>query len=184
MLPIVIYGHPVLKQRGVEIEIMDGRIEDLITNMFETLEHVDGLGLAAPQVNESLRLFVIADSDDEEDKRETTGRWPGRVFINPEIIKRSGLINSQVEGCLSIPAIEGSVIRHNDIVMKYRDENFKEKQEKFNGFEARVIQHEYDHTEGMLMTDRINAFRQKSIRPFLKRLSKGEVETDYQMIFK
>jgi peptide deformylase len=182
ILPIVIYGHPVLRQKAKDIEQLDDRINDLISNMFETLEEVDGLGLAAPQVNESIRLFVIADEEDEEKKH--TGKWPGRVFINPVIIERKGLMNSQIEGCLSIPAIEGSVIRYNEIVINYRDENFEEKQENITGFDARVMQHEYDHLEGIMMTDRINTYRQKSIKSFLKKLSKGDVETDYQMIFK
>lgn len=180
--PIVSYGNPVLTQPAKAVEQYDTPLQELIRDMFETMEHSEGVGLAAPQVNESLRLFIMGEAEGSS-TLPPPEKWPGWVFINPEIVELNGLLKTDIEGCLSIPGIEVSLARPSTLRLRYHDENFEQQERTFTGYIARVIQHEYDHIEGVLMTDRMNSHRQRSLHPFLKKVAKGGIPTDYEMLF-
>ncbi len=180
-LPIVAYGDPVLKKVAVDIEESYPNLNVLIENMFETMYHASGVGLAAPQIGLAIRLFVIDAapfSDDEEHLKDFK-----KVFINAKIIEETGEKWVFNEGCLSIPDIRENVSRNADLLLSYYDENFKHHEEKFSGMAARVIQHEYDHIEGKLFTDRINQLRKTMLKGKLEAISKGRVKVDYKMKF-
>jgi peptide deformylase len=190
ILPIVAYGDPVLKKQGEEITRDYPGLKELIANMFDTMYHAKGVGLAAPQVGKSIRLFIVDAvpfADDEDEELE-----PGeveflknfkRVFINARILSEDGELWKFNEGCLSIPKIREDVLRQPDIEMTYLDENFKSHKETFTGMAARIIQHEYDHVDGKLFTDRISPLRKRLIKGKLLDISKGKVQTDYKMRF-
>lgn len=177
--PIVAYGHPVLKKRGKELEKDEIDLKALIDDMFETMYHANGVGLAAPQIGKSLRLFVI-DTDPIDDGDEPKVK---RAFINPEMLEEVGEEWAFEEGCLSIPNIREDVERKEKIRIKYLDENWEEHTEEYDGFTARVIQHEYDHIEGILFTDHVSAFKKRILKGKLANISKGKVSADYKMIF-
>lgn len=181
ILPITAYGHPVLRKVTEEIDEEYPKLDELIANMFETMYHAEGVGLAAPQVNVPIRLFVMDASpmgDEIEDFKDFK-----KVFINPYIVDENGEEWSFNEGCLSIPGIREDVIRPDQIKIEYYDENWEFHEEEYDGIPARVIQHEYDHLDGILFPDRLSPIRRKLLRSKLNNISKGKVDIDYRMIF-
>jgi len=191
ILPIVVYGDPVLRKVCVDIEKDHAGLEKLIADMFDTMNNASGVGLAAPQIGKAIRLFIVdthpfVDSDDEEDddeftkeEREQLEKFK-RVFINARMIEEVGEEWKFNEGCLSIPKIREDVSRNEEITIEYYDEKFKKHTETFNGLIARVIQHEYDHIEGKLFTDKISPLRRKLISGKLTDISKGKISADYK----
>jgi len=191
ILPIVVYGDPVLRKVCVDIEKDHAGLEKLIADMFDTMNNASGVGLAAPQIGKAIRLFIVdthpfVDSDDEEDddeftkeEREQLEKFK-RVFINARMIEEVGEEWKFNEGCLSIPKIREDVSRNEEITIEYYDEKFKKHTETFNGLIARVIQHEYDHIEGKLFTDKISPLRRKLISGKLTDISKGKIGADYK----
>jgi peptide deformylase len=191
ILPIVVYGDPVLRKVAENISKDYPNLDKLIADMFETMYAARGVGLAAPQIGKAIRLFVVdagpfaeVGEDEEpeyspEEMKEIAGFK--RVFINAKIVEEKGNEWKFNEGCLSIPKIREDVSRKADIVVEYQDENFKKHKEVFSGVIARVIQHEYDHIEGKLFTDRISAIRRKLIAGKLKDISTGNFSADYKV---
>jgi peptide deformylase len=189
ILPIVAYGHPVLRQVAKEIGPDYPQLDKLIADMWETMYASNGVGLAAPQVNRSLRIFVIDSSqifdNMEEDEKLEYADAPGtkQVFINAQVQSLHGDEWSYNEGCLSIPKVREDILRNEEVTLKYLDEQFNEHLKTFNGITARVILHEYDHIEGKLFIDRISLLKRKLIKGKLDDISKGKVRTDYRMMF-
>jgi peptide deformylase len=192
ILPIVAYGDPVLKKEAVEIEKDYEGLKDLLANMFETMYEASGVGLAAPQIGKSIRLFIVdaspfaqQDEDDEEELDEMSKACDGfkKVFINPIIEEESGEEWGFNEGCLSIPKIREEVFRQPKILVTYFDENFEFHEEEFEGYQARIIQHEYDHVEGILFTDHLAPLKKRLLKKRLLNISKGDVDVDYRMKF-
>ena len=188
ILTIVGYGDPVLRKMGEEITPEHPNLPEIIANMYETMYNACGVGLAAPQVGLSLRLFVIDTtpfSDDEELPVEEQEQLNGfkRTFINAKMLKEEGELWSFNEGCLSIPDVREDVYRHEKITIEYCDENFVTKTEVFDGLVARVIQHEYDHIEGVLFTDLISSLKKKLIKKKLQNIMDGKSRPDYRMKF-
>ena len=180
-LPIVAYGDPVLRKKGEEIDKDYPNLEKLIEDMFETMEKSKGVGLAAPQINKAIRLFVIDSTkmyDDEE-----THKGVREVFINAEIITETGAEWKYEEGCLSIPNIREDVYRKPKIKIRYYDRNFKKHEKEFDDMNARVIQHEYDHIEGKLFIDHIKPLKRSLLKGKLEKISKGDVDVSYKMKF-
>nr|WP_294894984.1 peptide deformylase [uncultured Pedobacter sp.] len=180
-LPIVAYGDPVLKKVADNIDQNYPELKVLIDNMFETMYAASGVGLAAPQVGLPIRLFVVDASPFAEDEEELKDFK--KVFINPVIKEETGEKWDFNEGCLSIPDIRENVSRHKDLKITYQDENFNVHEASFTGLAARVIQHEYDHIQGKLFTDRINPLRKTMIKSKLDAISRGAVKVDYKMKF-
>lgn len=180
-LPIIAYGDPVLKRKGEEIDKDYPTLQELIANMFDTMYAAHGVGLAAPQVGLSIRLFIIDASPFAED--EPTLKDFKKVFINAEMIDEHGEKWSFNEGCLSIPDIREDVNRYPDIRINYFDENWVEYEEDFSGLAARIIQHEYDHIEGKLFTEKLSPLRKAMIKSKLDAISKGQINVDYKMKF-
>ncbi len=178
--PIVLYGHPVLRKKAIDIDPDSFEPEPLISDMFETMYRANGVGLAAPQIGKSLRLYVIDANPMGEEFPELKGFK--RVFINPEILEHSKEQIAFEEGCLSIPGIHEEVKRFEMVRMRYLDENLDEKTETFSGFQAIVIQHEYDHLNGVLFTDKAAPLRKRLLRSKLAAITKGKVETDYKIL--
>lgn len=178
ILPIYLYGQPVLRKVGKDILPDYPRLKELIDNMFETMYNADGIGLAAPQIGLDIRLFVI----DLEPLAEDEPKYAGfkKVFINPQITEYVGEIVKMEEGCLSIPGIHESVEREEKIRIQYLDENFVPHDEVYGDFFARCIQHEYDHIEGKLFVDKISAIRKQLIKSKLSNLIKGRVNCRYR----
>lgn len=184
ILPIVGYGSPVLRNIAKEIDFNYPDLDKLIQDMFETMKQASGLGLAAPQIDRSIRLFVIDTSSLKEEDLEGQGMKPEtfrKVFINPEIIEESGELWSFQEGCLSLPDIHEDVSRHSIIKVRYFDEKFNEKTEVLDGIQARVFQHEFDHLQGKVFVDRLSPLRKTLLRKKLNNISSGKVITDYKM---
>jgi len=181
ILPIVAYGHPVLKKIAQEIPKDYPGLKELIADMWETMYQGDGVGLAAPQVNRSIRLLVI-DTSAYKEKYPEAGEFK-RVFINPKIYKVEGEEYAFNEGCLSVPGIREDVVRKPVIYLRYFDDQFQEHDEKYDGVVARVFQHEYDHLDGILFVDRISNLRKILLKGKLNDISKGNVEVDYKMLF-
>ena len=181
ILPIVGYGHPTLKKKAKPITPDYPELEDLLENMFETMYNALGVGLAAPQVNLPIRIFVVDGSELEGDGEDMTGFK--KVFINPEKIEETGPEWTFEEGCLSIPDIRENVRRPGDIRLRYFDENFHEITEEFGGMKARIIQHEYDHIEGILFVDRLKPLKKKLLKKKLSLIKAGKVNADYRMRF-
>ena len=187
ILPIVAYGTPVLKKKGKDITPEYPAFEQLLENMWETMYEANGVGLAAPQVGIAIRLFIVdaspfADDDEltEEEQKQLTGFK--KVFINPQI-EESGEEWAFNEGCLSIPDVREDVYRQEEIQIRYWDENFKEHTEQYSGLAARVIQHEYDHIEGVLFTDKLSPLKKRLIKGKLNNIAKGNIDVDYKMRF-
>lgn len=189
ILPIVAYGHPVLREVAKPITPDYPQLDKLIEDMWETMYGSNGVGLAAPQVNRSIRLFVIDSTqifdNMEDDEQEDYPDKPGvkQVFINARIQSLNGKEWSYNEGCLSIPKIREDILRNEEVVLEYQDENFDTHTKTFNGITARVILHEYDHIEGKLFIDRISLLKRKLIKGKLDDISKGKVRVDYRMMF-
>lgn len=181
ILPIVGYGVPVLRKKAEPIAPDYPELQALINNMFETMYNASGVGLAAPQVGLSIRLFVIDAEPFADEEPELEGFK--RVFINAQMLEESGEPFKFNEGCLSIPGIREDVQRKSQIRIRYQDENFNEKEEVFSGLAARVIQHEYDHIEGILFIDHVGPLRKKMIQSRLDKIMRGEVSVDYRIRF-
>ena len=187
VLPIIGYGATVLKTKAKVIPSDYPELNKLISDMYETMYDASGVGLAAPQIGKSIRLFVIDtspfDSDDFEQNSGFKVKSVKKTFINPVMINESGENSSFEEGCLSIPNIREHINRKSDITIRYQDENFIDHQETFAGILARVIQHEYDHLEGTLFIDKISPFKKKLIKAKLNNIMIGKVSVDYKMKF-
>lgn len=189
ILPIIAYGDPVLKKEAEEIEDSYPDLQQLISDMFETMYQAKGVGLAAPQIGKSIRLFIVdgspfADEEGEEADPKAKGIEDfKKVFINPIIEEESGPKWSFQEGCLSIPKIRENVIRNEKITLTYFDEKWNFHEEVYEGYAARIIQHEYDHIEGVLFTDHLNPLKKKLLHKRLVNISNGEISIDYKMKF-
>lgn len=181
-LPIIAYGDPVLKRRCEEIDENYPNLNELINDMFETMYAAHGVGLAAPQVGLSIRLFVI-DADPFADDDEPGLKGFKKVFINAEMVDESGIKWQFNEGCLSVPDVREDITRCSDIRMRYFDENWVEHEQKFSGMAARIIQHEYDHIEGKLFTEKLSPLRKAMLKSKLEAISRGQVDVDYKMKF-
>lgn len=179
--PIVAYGDPVLKKKAQEINKGEETLPQLVQDMFETMYNAHGVGLAAPQIGKSIRLFVVDASPlDPEDEQLKDFK---KVFINAQIIEEEGEEWPYEEGCLSIPGIRSDVFRCPKIKIHYFDENWNEHTEVYEGLPARVIQHEYDHIEGVLYLDHISTIKRRLLKGKLLNISKGEVDVNYRMRF-
>ena len=178
--PIVVYGHPVLRKVADEIDEDYQGLSQLISDLFETMYYSEGLGLAAPQIGKSIRIFVIDGKPAAED--EPALAEFKKVFINAHITERSGDLQPMNEGCLSIPNLREEVIRESYIRINYYDENWEYHDEVHDGYKARIIQHEYDHLDGILFTDKINPLRKRLIKSKLTAISKGRFEAEYKTI--
>jgi len=186
ILPIIAFGDPVLKKKALDITKDYPGLSQLIANMFDTMKNAKGVGLAAPQVGVSIRLFIIDAApyvDDEDEKDEEGLKSFKRIFINAQLFDEEGELWKFNEGCLSIPNIREDVERKPELRIRYVDENFLPKEETFSGVRARIIQHEYDHIEGILFTDRINPLRKRLLKRKLTDISKGIVDVKYKMKF-
>ncbi len=188
ILPIVAYGDPVLRKVGKEIDKEYPQLEKLITDMKETMYNANGVGLAAPQIGKDIRLFVIdaspfAEDEDLSEDERTVLKGFNRVFINAKIIKEEGDEWAFNEGCLSIPTINEDVFRQEKVTIEYQDENFEKHTETLSGLTARVFQHEYDHIEGVLFTDKLSSLKKRLIKKKLENISKGKVNAGYRMRF-
>jgi len=181
ILPIYAYGQPVLKKMGVDISPDYENLNELIENMWETMYNAKGIGLAAPQIGKAIRLFLVDTKQMEDEDNDIMGIK--QVFINAQIIEESGKEASYEEGCLSIPDVRGDVDRLNTIVIKYLDENFVEHEKTFDGMAARVIQHEYDHIDGKLFTEKLLPLKRRLIKRKLENIKKGKIRSDYRMRF-
>jgi peptide deformylase len=188
ILPIYGYGEPVLRKVGEDITPEYPNLKEIIANMYETMYHAHGVGLAAPQVGLSIRLFIVdtepfADSDDVSKEEAALMKAFKKTFINPKIVKEEGDIWGFNEGCLSIPDVREDVFRHDTITIEYFDEDFNKKIEVYNGLIARVIQHEFDHIEGILFTDHLSTLKKKLIGKKLMNIMEGKAFPDYRMKF-
>ena len=188
ILPIVSYGSSVLKKTAKEITSDYPNLSELIANMWETMYAANGVGLAAPQIGLSIRIFVIDASPfvDEEnmgiEEIEILNTFK-KVFINPKIIREEGKLWDFNEGCLSIPEVREDISRKEEIFINFFDENFELQKLKLNGLAARVVQHEYDHVEGVLFTDHLSSLKKRLIKNRLSLISKGDITVDYKMSF-
>jgi peptide deformylase len=180
IFPIVIYGHPILRKVAEDIDRDYPDLQKVVSDLFETMYNSEGLGLAAPQIGKSIRIFVIDGEPLAEDEPSLAGFK--KAFINAHITERSGELQPMNEGCLSIPHLREEVNRESHIRIGYYDENWEFHNEVFDGYKARVIQHEYDHLEGILFTDRISPLRKRLIKGKLAAISKGKFEADYRTI--
>jgi peptide deformylase len=181
MLPIVAYGHPTLRKVAVDIDKDYPDLEGLVKKMFDSMYESNGVGLAAPQINKSIRLFII-DATPYDDEIPEAKDFK-KIFINAKIVEESGeewLFN---EGCLSVPDIREDVERKPNIKIQYYDENWEYHEESYDGVIARIIQHEYDHLEGKVFVDRLSNMRKMMLKKKLTDIMKGNVKIDYRMIF-
>ena len=188
ILPIVGYGDPVLRKVCEEISPEYPNLKDLIANMYDTMYNAYGVGLAAPQIGLAIRLFVIDTepfSDSEDLTKEEQEQLKGfkQTFINAKMLKEDGEEWSFNEGCLSIPDVREDVYRNERITIEFLDENFNKKTEVYDGLIARVIQHEYDHIEGILFTDKISTLKRTLIKKKLQNIMDGKARPDYKMRF-
>ncbi len=188
ILPIIAIGDSVLRKKCKDISKDYPGLDILLSNMQETMINACGVGLAAPQINKAIRLFLVdttpfaEDENLSETEREELGKF-NRVFINAKITKEEGEEWAFNEGCLSIPNIREDVFRKETITIEYLDENFEQKTEVLSGLAARVVQHEYDHIEGVLFTDKLSSLKKRLIKKKIDNISKGKVDVDYRMRF-
>ena len=188
ILPIVAYGDPVLRKMGSDIDKDYPALDTLLENMFETMYGARGIGLAAPQIGLPIRIFLVDAtpfSDDEdltEEERVLVSDFK-KVFINAKMIEETGDEWAFNEGCLSIPDVNEDVFRNEQITIQYFDENFKKHTDTFSGIVARIIQHEYDHIEGILFTDKLSTIKKRLIKGKLANISKGKIDVKYRMKF-
>ncbi len=188
VLPIVAYGDPVLRKVGKNIEKDYPKLDELIANMFESMYNASGVGLAAPQIGLPIRLFIadaspFSEDDELSEKEQSALEGFKKVFINAQIKEEVGTDWVFNEGCLSIPDIREDVTRKDTITISYVDEDFKEYTETYNGILARIIQHEYDHIEGVLFTDKLSSLKKRLLKGRLGDISKGNIKIDYRMRF-
>jgi len=175
--PIVVYGDPVLRKKAAEIEKDSFDVKKLSDEMFETMEAANGIGLAAPQIGKSIRVFVVDGTPLEEEEMVDFKK----VFVNPKIVVEDGHEWPFEEGCLSIPEIREEVSRKEKIRISFLDENWEPHEEEFEGMKARIIQHEYDHLEGVLFTDYLTNLKKRLLKGKLADISKGKIKTDYEI---
>jgi len=188
ILPIIAYGDPVLRKIGKEIDKDYPNLSQLINNMIETMHNANGVGLAAPQIGKAIRLFMIdaspfAENEELEDEERAFLKDFNKVFINAKIIKEENEAWAFSEGCLSIPNINEDVMRQETIYIEYVDEDFVPKKEVLKGLAARIFQHEYDHIEGILFTDKLSSLKKRLLKKKLENISKGKIDVDYRMKF-
>lgn len=188
ILPIVAYGDPVLRKECEDINADYPNLKELISNMKETMYNASGVGLAAPQIGKAIRLFLIdaspfAEDEDLSDDDRATLKNFNKVFINAQILEEEGEEWAFNEGCLSIPDVRQDVYRQPKVTIEYQDENFKKHTEVLEGLAARVFQHEYDHIEGILFTDKLSSLKKRLIKKKLENISKGKINADYRMRF-
>lgn len=176
--PIVVYGSPMLRKVAVEIDKDYKDLQKLINDMYETMEASDGIGLAAPQIGKSVRIFVIDASPMAED--DSTLEGFKKVFINAQIVEETGDKWGFVEGCLSLPEIREEVSRHSKVTIEYYDENFEFHKETYDGIKARIIQHEYDHLDGVLFVDHVSPLKKKLLKGRLGNIAKGKARAAYK----
>lgn len=181
ILPVLAYGHPTLRKIATEIDKDYPNLRQFIDDLFETMHTSSGVGLAAPQVNKSIRVFVVDASPMADENPELAAFQ--KAFINPRIVEESGEEWSFDEGCLSLPDIRENVIRKSIVRLQYYDEDFNFHDEIFDGYVARIIQHEYDHLEGTLFVDRVNPLKKMLLKRKLTDISKGNIDVFYKMIF-
>ncbi|MEM7109401.1 MAG: peptide deformylase [Bacteroidota bacterium] len=175
--PIVVYGDPILKKKAREIEKGELDVKELSEDMFETMAGAHGIGLAAPQIGKSLRMFVVDGRPLEDEEMHDFVK----VFINPQIIEETGDEWPLEEGCLSIPNIREEVSRNTKLKINYFDVDWNEYTEEYSGMKARIIQHEYDHVEGILFTDHLTPFKRRMLKGKLQNISKGKTKVDYRI---
>lgn len=178
ILPIYLYGQPVLRKPTEEIEEGELDLKQLVSDMQETLQVAEGCGLAAPQIGRSIRLFIVDGTELADDFPECAGLR--KTFVNPEIIEESEETIAYAEGCLSLPGISETVVRPRTITIRYQDENFEEHTETYTDFAARIIQHEYDHLEAHVFTDRISPIRKQFVKSKLTNIAKGKTTARYR----
>jgi peptide deformylase len=191
ILPIVAYGHPVLRKRAQEVDENYPGLDKLLEDMWETMYASNGVGLAAPQVNRDVRIFVMdsaqifANMDDKDREEESYPDSPGikQAFINPRVLEEKGDDWAYNEGCLSIPKIREDIYRAEEVTLEYQDELFKKHRKTFNGITARIILHEYDHIEGKLFIDYLSPLKRKLMKRRLDDITKGNISVDYKMLF-
>jgi len=180
ILPVTVYGDPLLRKVSKPIDKNYIDLPELIANMYETMYNAEGVGLAAPQVGLSIRLFIVDASPAATDEEPELAKFK-KAFINPTIISTSGEPWSFEEGCLSLPGIREDVLREEEVVIRYMDENWVEKTEKYNSYPARIILHEYDHLEGKLFIDYISPLRKRLLKSKLMTISKGRANAAYKI---
>lgn len=180
ILPIVTYDDDVLRKKTRPVEENSESLQTLIDDMFETMYNSSGVGLAAPQIGELLRIFVM-DADAVTDELEEANLGP-MVFINPEIVELTGEEVKMEEGCLSIPDVRDDVKRPVNVKVRYLNRHFKEQESEFSGWISRIIQHEHDHLEGILFLDYLSAFKMRLHRSSLRKIDKGDIETEYPLV--
>lgn len=181
MLPVVAIGHTTLRKKADEISSDYPGLKELVDQMFETMYASRGVGLAAPQVNKSIRLFIVDArpyAEDDPDVKDFV-----KVFINPRILSETGEMWVFNEGCLSVPGINEDVSRMSDVELEYQDMDFNTHREIFKGIAGRIIQHEYDHLEGVLFVDRLSPLKKTLLKGKVNKISKGEVDVSYRMLF-
>jgi len=188
ILPIIAYGDPVLRKKASDIAEAYPKLKELLTNMWETMYNANGVGLAAPQVGLPIRVFLVdttpfSDDEDLTDEEQKALNGFKKVFINAKIEEESGDEWAFNEGCLSIPDVREDVNRKDTIKITYQDENFKSHTEIYDGLLARVIQHEYDHIEGILFTDKLSSLKKRLLKNRLEKISKGKINIEYKMRF-
>ncbi len=178
-LPIYVYGSPVLRKVAREVESDESGLDDFIEDLWQTMHQSDGIGLAAPQVGKSMRIFVIDGTPLQED--DPSLKDFKRTFINPEMVERGGDDKTFEEGCLSIPNLREEIVRPEKIKIRYYDRNFNFNEEEHDGIAARIIQHEYDHLQGILFTDRVAPLKKRMLRTKLNAIAKGKFEVNYKV---
>jgi len=188
ILPIVAYGDPVLRKVGKQIPKDYPNLNELIANMRETMKNAQGVGLAAPQIGKDIRLFLIdaspfSENEELDEEERNFLKNFDKIFINAQIVEEDGDEWAFNEGCLSIPNINEDVYRNETIHIEYEDENFEKQKESLNGVAARIFQHEYDHIEGILFTDKLSTLKKRLLKKRLENISKGIVDVDYRMKF-
>ena len=188
ILPITAYGNPVLRKVGIDIEKDYPNLDVLIQNMKETMANAQGVGLAAPQIGKAIRLFLVdtspfSEDDELEEEERAFLKDFNKVFINQQILEETGDEWVFNEGCLSIPDVREDVFRQGTVTIEYYDENFKKHTDVLSGLAARVVQHEYDHIEGILFTDKLSSLKKRLIKKKLDNISKGKINSDYRMSF-
>ena len=176
--PIVMYGDPILRQRAKEIK-PGTDIKQLVDDMYETMHAASGIGLAAPQIGKSIRLFVVDGTSLEEEPGMENFK---KVFVNPLVLQEDGMPWEFEEGCLSIPNIREKISRKGNLKLKYFDENWNAFEEEYDGMRARIIQHEYDHIEGKLFVDYLTPLKKRMLKGKLADISKGKVDTEYRIL--
>lgn len=186
-LPIIAYGDPILRKKADEINEDYPNLKELIDSMFETMYAARGVGLAAPQIGLPIRVFVVDATpfaeDDEDEPGDPSLKDFKKVFINPIIIEESGKKWPFNEGCLSIPDITEDVMRSENLLINYLDENFEEHEVELTGLAARIVQHEYDHIEGKLFVDKLSPLKKAMLKSKLADISKGQIRVSYKMKF-